>query len=242
MGGRDELALAEHLDTYTITSSEMIDEVLSEDIETIRNTIRNGSIDLGKEESLLSQDQQHTTTNDRKKSVSFSNKDGTIPTMDDNKKDNKKKEKKEKKKKDEKQEMEESSCSSSSSSSSSSDDSSCDDDEAAVPTTPPSFTNGKSPSSSLNKDASFGLRPIKAISGSRIQVKTSSGEIFECDRHCPHKGVDLTTWGQVLGNTLVCTKHNWRFNLEGNGMGPKGRNLHPCKVNDCIIQGCYVIL
>ncbi|KAG0174381.1 hypothetical protein DFQ30_004694, partial [Apophysomyces sp. BC1015] len=77
----------------------------------------------------------------------------------------------------------------------------------------------------------FTGRPIKAVSTNRIRVRTGAGEVFECDRFCPHKGVDLSTWGQVVGNSLICTKHNWQFGLEG-GVGPKGRTVHPCKVND----------
>lgn len=80
--------------------------------------------------------------------------------------------------------------------------------------------------------AAFTGRPIKAVSSSRIHVRTTAGKIYECDRRCPHKGVDLATWGQVLGNKLVCTKHNWQFDLDGSGLGSKGRTVHPCVVND----------
>jgi hypothetical protein len=32
---------------------------------------------------------------------------------------------------------------------------------------------------------------IKAINGQRIRVCTSSGQIYEADRYCPHKHVDM---------------------------------------------------
>jgi nitrite reductase/ring-hydroxylating ferredoxin subunit len=95
--------------------------------------------------------------------------------------------------------------------------------------------NEKTSSSIDNKATSNGFtggRPIKAVSGNRIKVRAGDGSVYECDRYCPHKKVDLVSWGQVLGNTLVCTKHNWNFSLDGTGMNPKGRTLSPCQVND----------
>ncbi|KAI8337266.1 hypothetical protein BC941DRAFT_427206, partial [Chlamydoabsidia padenii] len=194
-GGRDELALASNLDPSILASSpDVMNDVLSEDPETIRNTIRNGSIDVGKEESLEQEHLNGSNNNgdQQKKSVSFS---GTLPS-DKNKV-----------------------CDSSDDSSSSSSSSSSDDDNSQ-------------PKKQQSLSSSFGVRPIKTVGPNRIQVKTATGNVYECDRFCPHKGVDLSTWGQVLGNTLVCTKHNWRFGLDGDGLGNKGRTVHPCKVND----------
>ncbi|KAI8081298.1 uncharacterized protein BX664DRAFT_301913 [Halteromyces radiatus] len=188
--GRDEVALAGN--TIQETSSEIMKDVLSEDPETIRNTIRNGSIDLGKDDTPS----PVTTNNEHKKSVSFCNENGTIPQQRPSIVD-----------------------SSDESSSSSSSSSSGEDDQ----------TGGKQQQKQSN---SFGLRPIKPVSANRIQIKTSNGQVYECDRFCPHKGVDLSTWGQVLGNNLICTKHNWKFDLSGSGLGNKGRSIHPCKVND----------
>ncbi|KAL0074465.1 hypothetical protein J3Q64DRAFT_1811798 [Phycomyces blakesleeanus] len=89
---------------------------------------------------------------------------------------------------------------------------------------------GPTPETSPGSKKVFSGRPIEPVNGNRIRVKTTDG-VYECNRFCPHKGVDLVTWGNVLGNTLVCTKHNWRFNLEGNEM-VKGKSLNACKVND----------
>ncbi|KAI7879653.1 hypothetical protein K492DRAFT_230894 [Lichtheimia hyalospora FSU 10163] len=107
------------------------------------------------------------------------------------------------------------------SSSSSSSSSSCDNHDEK-----------QQKSSETSSAAAFTGRPIKAVSSSRIHVRTTAGKIYECDRRCPHKGVDLATWGQVLGNKVICTKHNWQFDLDGSGLGSKGRTLHPCSVND----------
>ncbi|KAI7907309.1 uncharacterized protein BX663DRAFT_495485, partial [Cokeromyces recurvatus] len=83
-----------------------------------------------------------------------------------------------------------------------------------------------------NKPKIFTGRPIKAISSNRIRIRTNDGDIFEADRFCPHKKVDLVTWGQVMGRTLICTKHNWNFNLDNSiGFGRKGKNLNACQVN-----------
>lgn len=75
-------------------------------------------------------------------------------------------------------------------------------------------------------------RSIQPVSATRIRVTTASGTTFECDRKCPHKGVDLASWGTLLGNTLVCTKHSWAFNLENQGTCRNGRGVNACRVND----------
>ncbi|KAI7865563.1 hypothetical protein BDF14DRAFT_1823221 [Spinellus fusiger] len=82
---------------------------------------------------------------------------------------------------------------------------------------------------SLSAKPSTG-RAIEPVSANRIRVRTAQG-VYECNRFCPHKGVDLVTWGNVMGNILVCTKHNWKFGLDGQDMG-KGKNINACKVND----------
>ena len=37
---------------------------------------------------------------------------------------------------------------------------------------------------------------------------------FEMQRTCPHRGADLTVFGEIDGTDLVCTLHGWRFDLE----------------------------
>jgi nitrite reductase/ring-hydroxylating ferredoxin subunit len=78
----------------------------------------------------------------------------------------------------------------------------------------------------------FTGRPIKAIEGNRIRVRTSDGDVFEADRYCPHKKVDLISYGQISGRNLICTKHNWSFSLDSGGATKKGKNINACKVND----------
>ncbi|KAI9253519.1 hypothetical protein BDA99DRAFT_540772 [Phascolomyces articulosus] len=194
-------------------------DTLAQDPETLRNTILNGSIDVGLADvgnrSMDMDLNNNNGTSQQQKTVSFTDNAlvGVAAT------EGKVKDKKKKKKM---MEMEASSSSSSSSSSCSS-----EEDEMTTATTSGTSLNGQQ-----QKPKTFTGRPITPVSSNRIQVRTASGDTYECDRFCPHKGVDLSTWGQVLGNKLVCTKHNWSFSLEGSGIGPKGRSVHPCRVND----------
>ena len=34
-----------------------------------------------------------------------------------------------------------------------------------------------------------------------------------CERLCPHRQADLTVFGEIEGDQLVCTLHGWRFDL-----------------------------
>ncbi|MBU6329991.1 MAG: Rieske 2Fe-2S domain-containing protein, partial [Acidobacteria bacterium] len=36
---------------------------------------------------------------------------------------------------------------------------------------------------------------------------------YELQRTCPHRGADLTVFGEIQGDALVCTLHGWRFDL-----------------------------
>jgi UDP-MurNAc hydroxylase len=33
-------------------------------------------------------------------------------------------------------------------------------------------------------------------------------------RRCPHRNADLSVFGEIDGDDLVCTLHGWRFDLE----------------------------
>jgi UDP-MurNAc hydroxylase len=37
---------------------------------------------------------------------------------------------------------------------------------------------------------------------------------YICERTCPHRQADLTVFGEIDGDQLVCTLHGWRFDLE----------------------------
>lgn len=72
-------------------------------------------------------------------------------------------------------------------------------------------------------------------SADRLVVEVANGIKFECDRWCPHKGVDLAG-GSVLvqGSSvkLVCPKHKWEFELNNGGIyPPKGKTVNACKLD-----------
>jgi UDP-MurNAc hydroxylase len=37
---------------------------------------------------------------------------------------------------------------------------------------------------------------------------------YICQRTCPHRQADLTVFGEIEGDELVCTLHGWRFDLD----------------------------
>lgn len=49
--------------------------------------------------------------------------------------------------------------------------------------------------------------------GRRIAVFRVEGQIHAIDDACPHEGNPLVD-GELLGRTLVCAYHAWRFDLE----------------------------
>lgn len=47
------------------------------------------------------------------------------------------------------------------------------------------------------------------IAGQEIRI----GD-YICERACPHRKADLSVFGEIDGDALVCTLHGWRFDLE----------------------------
>jgi UDP-MurNAc hydroxylase len=37
---------------------------------------------------------------------------------------------------------------------------------------------------------------------------------YEMQRTCPHRGADLSVFGEIVGDEVVCTLHGWHFDLE----------------------------
>ena len=37
---------------------------------------------------------------------------------------------------------------------------------------------------------------------------------YEVQRRCPHRNADLSVFGEIDGDDLVCTLHGWKFSLE----------------------------
>ncbi|MFM2114830.1 MAG: hypothetical protein RI908_571, partial [Actinomycetota bacterium] len=49
-------------------------------------------------------------------------------------------------------------------------------------------------------------------------LETPSEEIqiadFTLERYCPHRKADLSVFGRLEGNEIVCTLHGWRFRTD----------------------------
>ncbi|KAH8548603.1 hypothetical protein BGW37DRAFT_505578 [Umbelopsis sp. PMI_123] len=184
--------------------------VTSDDPATIRNTLQNSSTSLSGANGILASESD-TVLSPRSMShkiVSFDNEPAIIET-------------KERESVKEGAKAAKSSDTSDSSDTETSSESTSDDDRPLT----------RVPEVSTSKPTTP-YRKIKA-SGNKVHVMTSSGQAYECDRYCPHKGVDLVTWGQVVGNNIICTKHNWSFALDRGGTSNKAsRSLHACKIND----------
>ena len=67
---------------------------------------------------------------------------------------------------------------------------------------------------------------IALVNADRIKVTTMSGRCYEADRWCPHKRADLSK-GTVIGESLVCPKHDWEFELDAGGLcRAKNASIH----------------
>jgi nitrite reductase/ring-hydroxylating ferredoxin subunit len=56
-------------------------------------------------------------------------------------------------------------------------------------------------------------RIVVEARGRQIVLFRAGNEIVALDNRCPHEGNPLVE-GDVLGTTLVCAFHGWRFDLE----------------------------
>jgi nitrite reductase/ring-hydroxylating ferredoxin subunit len=58
-----------------------------------------------------------------------------------------------------------------------------------------------------------GERAVVAVDGREIAVFRAGGRVHAFANACPHEGNPLVE-GDVLGETLTCAYHGWRFDLE----------------------------
>ncbi len=58
-----------------------------------------------------------------------------------------------------------------------------------------------------------GERAVVSVDGAEIVVFRAAGRIHALANACPHAGNPLVE-GDVLGDTLTCAYHGWRFDLE----------------------------
>ena len=71
-------------------------------------------------------------------------------------------------------------------------------------------------------------RGLIAHEGGVIAVFRADGRLHAVANACPHEGNPLIE-GDVLGTTLVCAFHGWRFDLETGAclLGERAARLYP---------------
>ena len=58
-----------------------------------------------------------------------------------------------------------------------------------------------------------GDRALVQVDGETIAVFRSEGRLHAVANECPHEGNPLVE-GEILGDSLTCAYHGWRFDLE----------------------------
>jgi nitrite reductase/ring-hydroxylating ferredoxin subunit len=78
-----------------------------------------------------------------------------------------------------------------------------------------------------------GDRAVVALAGREIALFRVDGEIHAFENACPHEGNPLID-GEILGPTLTCVYHNWRFDLETGAClaGDDAARRYPAELGD----------
>jgi len=76
-------------------------------------------------------------------------------------------------------------------------------------------------------------RGVVEVDGEQIVVIRSEGRVYALANSCPHEGNPLVE-GDVLGPTLVCAYHGWRFDLDTGAclFGEEPVRRYPVEVRD----------
>lgn len=59
------------------------------------------------------------------------------------------------------------------------------------------------------------VKPIRVFGRDLVLFRTEGGEAVLLDAHCPHMGAHLGEGGAVVGDSLRCPFHFWRFGSDG---------------------------
>jgi nitrite reductase/ring-hydroxylating ferredoxin subunit len=85
------------------------------------------------------------------------------------------------------------------------------------------------PLSDLDADG----RAVVELEGEEIAVFLVEGRAHAVPNTCPHEGNPLVE-GELLGPTLTCAYHSWKFDLETGAclFGEEPLRLYPAEVRD----------
>ncbi len=59
------------------------------------------------------------------------------------------------------------------------------------------------------------VRRLEYIDRDLVAFRGESGQVAVLDAHCPHLGAHLGVGGKVVGDTIQCPFHGWRWSTEG---------------------------
>lgn len=63
----------------------------------------------------------------------------------------------------------------------------------------------------MNRTESEAKAKLAGVPGDEADITIGD---YICQRRCPHRNADLSVFGEIDGNDLVCNLHGWRFDLE----------------------------
>ena len=79
----------------------------------------------------------------------------------------------------------------------------------------PAYPNGWFAVSSSDEVKSGEVKPLDYFGNPLVVYRTEAGEARVIDANCPHLGAHLGFGGAVVGETVRCPFHHWRFGADG---------------------------
>jgi len=79
----------------------------------------------------------------------------------------------------------------------------------------PAYPNGWFAVSYSDEIKSGEVKALEYFGKPLVVYRTGAGEARVIDAHCPHLGAHLGFGGAVVGETVRCPFHHWRFGADG---------------------------